>query len=61
MSGAHGLAVRILLGAYAALWAVLVPGQAATLTDRPLSCPRWLRQPRAAAPRVDALPPLDVA
>jgi hypothetical protein len=52
----RSLAVRILLAAAAALWAVLVPGQAAALMNEPLACPRWLR-PRARQSHAADTPP----
>ena len=57
MTDTPPLGVRILLATAAGLWAVLVPGQAAELMERPLQWPQWLRRP---APRaIPALRPLD--
>jgi hypothetical protein len=55
------LGVRILLATAAGLWAVLVPGQAAELMDRPLQWPRRLRLPARRAQAIPALRPLDTA
>jgi hypothetical protein len=44
MAGTPSLPTRVLLAACAALWAVLVPGQAGALMERPLGCPRWVRR-----------------
>ena len=43
MTETPALPLRILLGSAAALWAVLVPGQAAALVEQPLEWPQWLR------------------
>jgi hypothetical protein len=49
------LPLRILLGLAAALWAVLVPGQATALAERPLEWPRWLRRPALPQPEMLAV------
>ena len=56
------LGVRILLATAAGLWAVLVPGHAADLMERPLQWPRRLRRPaRGHARPIPALRPIDTA
>lgn len=46
MTDAHSLPVRIALAGAAALCAVLVPGQAADLMERPLHVPQWAQARR---------------
>jgi hypothetical protein len=43
VTDAQSLPIRIVLATAAALCAVLVPGQAAELMERPLRLPQWRR------------------
>jgi hypothetical protein len=61
VTDAPSLPIRIALATAAALCAVLVPGQAAALMDRPFQ-PRWPRRrprPVTPSPRAVALRPAD--
>jgi hypothetical protein len=49
MASEESLALRLLVALAAALWAVLVPGQAGRFMDQPLRCPAPPRLPRPVA------------